>query len=155
MANPILAVRQATYLCLLAVVSSASGAEPLSRQESEQLLREELTAIADICDQQKMPREAAITRQWLPTRAAGRQIIFTPTPRKDRLVPADSATVNVKNWYAAFLSRRRQHAERLFDLAKAKAQAGEETAAIQPASRVATAGPEEPASAECAGLCTS
>ena len=78
----------------------------------------QLEELAVCCDAQKLPQQAAYTRQWQPVREPNKQYVFFPAasfvpPWKDA-----SPTPPQTEWWQKFVALRRQQAAALFDLAK-------------------------------------
>ena len=89
-----------------------------------------MTALAAKCGELGLTDAAAKTGAWFVRRDPRRHYLFLP-PADDPARPAADATPLVAHWHARFAELRRQQAERLFDLARTQAEAGNEGAAYR------------------------
>jgi hypothetical protein len=95
----------------------AWAAEPPSRVAADEAFQTDLAQFAAKCDELKLPREAALVREWFVVRLPDRQYLFVP-PEADPHQPATEAPKIAHQWYGKFRELRRTQAERLFALAK-------------------------------------
>ena len=119
----------ALFSCLLGIAdvgtavdgetSQQQSLESSARQLEQQFLTK-LNRLAEICDEQDLPKQAAITREWrhLDHR---RQYIYVPPLGKAEAVPELPIA---KKWYKKFREVRADYAKKLFALSKEAAKAG-------------------------------
>lgn len=122
------------FTLALAVLVLFIGRSTLAQEakQSELLASfgEQLTQLANKCDELKLSEQAAITRNWLPKLGPGRQLLFVE-PSSDSPVPVDDAPEVVKFWHRKFLQLREDYAKALFGLAGDIAKGGDGTKAYQ------------------------
>ncbi|MCC9605828.1 hypothetical protein LOC68_20980 [Blastopirellula sp. JC732] len=105
-------------LAPLLISLSLLAADPtLDRASLDARFQTELTQLADKCDELKMTREAAATRDWFLTRRPIYNYAVM-VPESDPLKPTGQPTQLVSFWYEKLTSLRRDYAEQLFALAK-------------------------------------
>lgn len=115
---------------LLAASCQFSDAQEGKYAELQSEFGERLAQLANKCDELKLADQAAITRNWLVERSAGRQFLFVENDTVPHL-PSDEASELVKFWYRKFLQLRTEHAAELFGLADEIAKSGDGTTAYQ------------------------
>ncbi|MFT5524094.1 MAG: hypothetical protein ACI9G1_000901 [Pirellulaceae bacterium] len=89
------------------------------RAELNEQLISELEKIAQVCDQNKLTEQSAITRQWA-VRDPNRQYLFAPSGQ----IPKYNEDELVSYWRRKFMAVRVGHAERLLVLATAEFKIG-------------------------------
>ncbi|MEZ6114767.1 MAG: hypothetical protein R3C99_27700 [Pirellulaceae bacterium] len=99
------------------------------RTEIDREFAERLRLLADKCDELNLPEQAKQTRRWIVARDPGRQYLYLPDDESPNVAARESRIV--QQWAERFQLERDRHAERLFELAQSRAEAGDETAAFQ------------------------
>src|SRR5262245_57353498 len=112
------AVHSAIASIVLTCLAVTAQADQWSdeRQAIDEKFAEELSALAQRCDELGLEREAELTRSWQVRRSPGRIYIFLP-PASGPAAVGDEGSPT-RYWSTHFLDARRAHAERLFQLAK-------------------------------------
>lgn len=112
--------------------TTAKGDSPRAipdRESADREFAERLRSLADKCDELHLPEQAKKTRQWLIARDPGRQYLYLPDDESADVAPRESRIV--QQWGERFQLERDRHAARLFELARRRADAGDETTAFQ------------------------
>ncbi|MHB8969133.1 MAG: hypothetical protein ACYC3X_04195 [Pirellulaceae bacterium] len=122
--------RLAIVLLGLLVSSAVAGPGVADRVPGDTQFQAALAALAAKCGELELTDAAALTGAWFVPRDPRRHYLFLP-PADDPARLAADATQLVAFWHAKFAELRRQQAERLFDLARAQAEAGNEGAAYR------------------------
>ncbi|MHB0958021.1 MAG: leucine-rich repeat domain-containing protein [Pirellulaceae bacterium] len=119
-------------LCLMLPVAAreAAGRAVEGRESGDVQFRAALTALAEKSGELGLTDAAVTTEAWYVPRDPRRHYLFLP-PADDPARPAPNATQLVTFWHAKFADLRQQQAERLFDLARAEAEAGNEGVAYR------------------------
>ncbi len=115
---------------LLAMPLRAWGSALPNRSAADAQFREQLTALADKCEELGLADQEAASRHWFVPRDPRRHYLFLPT-ESDQTRPAADAPQLVQFWYARFMQRRREQAARLFELARAQVDSGDEGSAFR------------------------
>ncbi|MBI2477155.1 MAG: hypothetical protein HYV60_00395 [Planctomycetia bacterium] len=118
----------------LALVLAVSGRFGHAQEGEHATLQaafgEQLTQLANKCDELKLSDQAAITRNWLVERGPDRQYLFVE-PGIDPYLPTSDAPELVKYWHRRFLQVREDYAKSLFGLVVETAKGGDGTTAYQ------------------------
>ncbi len=97
---------------------AAAGGAAYVRGELHAAYARELTSLADSCAADDLPRQAELTRHWLPQPEAETTVVYS-LPRDfnpPEMLAADAAG---KAWWEKFVALRTAQAEKLFVLAEA------------------------------------
>ncbi len=113
------------WLAVHGSTTAAVGFDRADRGPGDAQFRAALTALAAKCGELGLPDAAAKTGAWFVRRDPRRHYLFLP-PADESARPAADATPLLAQWHARFAELRRQQAERLFDLARIQAEAGNE-----------------------------
>jgi len=108
--------------------AAASGAD--TRASLDAQYRADLQQLAAKCDELGLEQQAAISRAWCIQRDPRRYYLFLPATA-DPTAPGPQVPQLVKFWHAKFTEYRRDHAKKLFDLARRSARHGGEAVAFR------------------------
>ncbi|PQO47298.1 hypothetical protein [Blastopirellula marina] len=105
------------YASLILSLSLLAADPMLDRATLDAQFQQELTELADKCDELKMAPQAAATRDWfLQRRPIYNYAVLVP--ESDPLKPTGQPSQLIKFWYEKLTSLRSAYAEELFKLAK-------------------------------------
>ncbi|MFW6169202.1 MAG: DUF1570 domain-containing protein [Planctomycetota bacterium] len=107
-----------------------SAADVADRRAADEVFRGALTELAAKCDELGLREQGRLSREWFIPRDPRRAYLFFPLERVSA-EPADDAPQWVHYWHAKFIELRQKQAQRLFNLARRAAEAGDEATAYR------------------------
>jgi hypothetical protein len=104
--------------------------------------RAELAKLATWCDEQGLPEQAAITRNWLLPRSPRVRYVYLLPAAAGTLEPLADAPEKVAEWQRRFAKLRTERAEKLLELAKEALDQGRVVSAFELANEAARENPD-------------
>ncbi len=117
--------RALSVFVLLWAAIAGADLPAADRREGDEAFRHELAALADKCDELNLPEQGSLCRAWLIERDPRRHYLFLPATI-DATRPKPDDPQLIRFWHARFTQLRTAQADRLFELARSQAEAGQE-----------------------------
>jgi len=120
----------ALALALTLAARGPAGAGDVDRAAIDAAFRGQLQLLATKCDEQELRQQAGVTRAWFPPRDPRRYYLFLPSVQ-DPTRPDPDAPKLVQFWHEKFSEVRKEQAQRLFSLARSRAESADEAEAYR------------------------